>query len=242
MPNSMSSERTGSPSIAQGSSPPSTSAPCAIASSSSSAVPGRLQQARLREGDDLDLLHVAACASRVRSTPSRWRRPACVSMSTWVRRRVVPSARKAWASASDWRGRIVAAGLRGRRARCRSCRSAGCRLRCGTSPCPRASCRGACGLRPGRAAARRRRRLRCRPGRRASSALPIAAMRPSRTSTSTGARPSGRTLRIRRASGGDMERFGGWQDEAPMVRARSTSRAAPARPPANQTQPARRKR
>ena len=93
-------ERAGSRSMAQGSSPPSTSAPAASARSSSSAVPGRISSPDCGNAT-IWMSTRPASASRVASTPSRCRRPASVSTSTWVRMRVVPSRRKASAKACE---------------------------------------------------------------------------------------------------------------------------------------------
>ena len=86
--------------MAQGSSPPSTSAPAASARSSSSAVPGRISSPDCGNAT-IWMSTRPASASRVASTPSRCRRPASVSTSTWVRMRVVPSRRKASAKACE---------------------------------------------------------------------------------------------------------------------------------------------
>ena len=82
----------GSRSMAQGSRPPTTSAPIASAWSISSTRAGTHQHAGLREGDDLE---VDRRRDSARASPSRLRcpqRPTSVSTSTWLRIWVVPCA------------------------------------------------------------------------------------------------------------------------------------------------------
>ncbi|GJH01615.1 hypothetical protein CBA19C8_13680 [Paraburkholderia terrae] len=94
------SDATGSPSIKAGSSAPSTSAPARSASSSNVTVPLRVSMPDCGNAT-VCMSSTSRSASRVFSTPSRCLRPASVSISTCVRKRVVPACRKARASASD---------------------------------------------------------------------------------------------------------------------------------------------
>ena len=97
--------------------------------------PGPTQHARLREGDDLDLLQCRAspraCAARLRDGRGRpW-----VSTSTWVRSRVVPA--RGRPAPSPATGRRRRARWRARKSRSLSILSmSGCRPCCGTRPCP----------------------------------------------------------------------------------------------------------
>jgi len=99
-PKTVSRCRTGSRSMAQGSIPPTTSAPMASAASSSLSVPGRPSMPDCGKAT-IWISCTSRTASRVASTRSTWRVPATVSTSTWLRMRVVPAARKARASASE---------------------------------------------------------------------------------------------------------------------------------------------
>lgn len=97
----------------------------------------------------------SASAARVAHTPSRWRRPASVSISTCVRRRVVPRRRNSSASARDACPASWPFLARQRRSFSRCGRRAAAPVRCDTTAWPTWSCPDACGLRRSWAAATR---------------------------------------------------------------------------------------
>ena len=90
-PNTTSRWPTGSRSKAQGSRPPTRSAPARTAASSSSAVPGSRRIPDCGNATTCTSAR-AACASRAASTPSRRSRPLSVSTWAWLRTAVAPEA------------------------------------------------------------------------------------------------------------------------------------------------------
>jgi hypothetical protein len=100
-PNTVSRCPFGSRSIADGSSPPTTSAPARSASSMSPTVPGRHSRPHWGKAT-ISTSTMPAKRSRVASTPSTLLTPTCGSTSTWLRMCVVPAATDWTTWRADW--------------------------------------------------------------------------------------------------------------------------------------------